>query len=515
VMASQRALEALAYEDALRNFDAARTLLPESDRAAHARVLRHRALALRGMARTDQALAAFAEALTLAAAGPDRDAILYERARLQLDLFHGREALADLQVLLAHAHQSGDRPLELSMMLDLGRAHYILSLDDPSFVQPTRESYERTYALARELGDRSTMAKALALTTWLTDYIDGYREQAIKNVTEANALAERVGDEDLQIECSMARQRFLTPGQAAPEADRLRERLKARRDPIRLKEHSFLMMWHCWGRAEFERCVEVCDEGTALAAELGSEPVQYSTIKAFALMDLGRFDAAWDALQQEVADDRHPFGRAMRQLGVAVYVEHLSALDRAAKVGREVMEEAGRLSRRWMQQWMVDLLTTVSARLGDQELRTYIDTAGAANGFRPSGLAMAERCLSEGNPGEALELIRQFARGAEQNGVRRHHIVALEAELRALGELGHWAEMVQRADVALAEAAETGFKAMSWRIRGHRACARLEIGDQAGAERDTEAACQLLKALAATVPDPTLRASLEADPAAR
>jgi tetratricopeptide (TPR) repeat protein len=515
VMAGESALQALAFEDALRNLDAACTLLPEADRATRARALRHRALALRGMGRTDEALAAFAQALALASAGPDYDGILYERAELQLDLFHGREAIEDLEVLRDRSRQSGDRPLELKVMLDLGRAQYILSLDDPSFVQPTRESYDRTYALSRELGDRRTMVKVLALTTWLTDYIDGYREQAIKNAAEAVSLAEQVGNEDLQIECLMARLRVLAPGQAAGEAERLHQRLKLRRDPIRLKEYCFQLMWYYRRRAEFERCVEICDEGTALAAQLGSEPVQYSTIKALALMDLGRFDAAWDALQHEISDERHPFGRTMKQLGVTVYLEQLGALERAATTARDVLEEARRLNRTWMQQWMVDLLTALSVRLDNQELRAHIDATLAATHFRPSGLAVAQRHLREGNPGAALELITRVARHAEANGFRRERIVAWEAELRALEQLGRWAEAAQHADDALAEAEATGFRAMTWRILSHRARARMEIGNRAGAVRDAEAARQLLAALAATVPDPELRASFEADPTAQ
>lgn len=400
-------------------------------------------------------------------------------------------------------------------MLGLGRAQYILSLDDPSFVQPTRESYERTYALSRDLGDKSTMAKTLALTIWLVDYLDGYREQAVRNLAEANSLAEQVGDEELQIDCSVARLRLLAPGQAAPEVERLLERLSARRDPIRLKEFYFSLMWHYWVRGEFERCVEVCDQGVALAAQLGSEPVQYSTIKALALMDLGRFDAASDALEQEISDEQHPFGRAMRQLGVAAYLEHLGALDRAAIVGRELLEEARRLKRTWMQQWMVDMLTALSARMGDRELRDYVDTTAAAIGFRPSSLAVAERRLAEGNPGEALELLEQFSRAAEQSGIRRNRVVALEAELRALGALGRWAEMARRADAALLEGEGIGFKAMTWRIRSQRARARLELGDRTGATRNREAARQVLESLLTSVPDQGLRACLEADPTAR
>jgi hypothetical protein len=54
-----------------------------------------------------------------------------------------------------------------------------------------------------------------------------------------------------------------------------------------------------------------------------------------------------------------------------------------------------------------------------------------------------------------------------------------------------------------------------WRILGHRARARVNIGDRAGAARDAEAARQILAAVAASVPDPGLRVCLEADSLAR
>src|SRR2546426_2655257 len=42
-----------------------------------------------------------------------------------------------------------------------------------------------------------------------------------------------------------------------------------------------------------------------------------------------------------------------------------SALDRAEAAAKDVLEQAGRLSRAWMQGAMVDLLTIVGARRGD------------------------------------------------------------------------------------------------------------------------------------------------------
>jgi len=90
-------------DEALRDLDAARTVLPTDDAEGIVRVLGLRARALRGLARIDEAFAAFAQALEIAPSGAARDAVLQARARLELDLFRGREALADLDPLLASA----------------------------------------------------------------------------------------------------------------------------------------------------------------------------------------------------------------------------------------------------------------------------------------------------------------------------------------------------------------------------------------------------------------------------
>ena len=97
--------------------------------------------------------------------------------------------------------------------------------------------------------------------------------------------------------------------------ERIAAALERRGDLIALNEHLFDSMWTYWRAARFADCVACCDRATALAARLGIPPVQYGTIKSFALVDLGRFDEAWQALEQEVADDEHPFGQAFQHLG--------------------------------------------------------------------------------------------------------------------------------------------------------------------------------------------------------
>ena len=239
---------------------------------------------------------------------------------------------------------------------------------------------------------------------------------------------------------------------------RIRERLEKRRDPLRLKEHLFWLMWHYWLRADFEQCVATCNEGIALSAQLGSPPVQYASIKGLALTDLGRFDEAWASFQEEVADDAHPFGRCMRELGTAMWLETLGALDRAEATAKEVLEEAGRLSRVWMQRAMVDLLTIVGARRGVHypEVAGWDEKKAGLIDLRLVPLAAAAAALARRDFAQALVLADQSAEETSRLGLRRARIIALELATRALAGLERWDELLAHADAALAESEADG-----------------------------------------------------------
>jgi predicted ATPase/class 3 adenylate cyclase len=513
VRAAERALDALAFEDALRDLDAARTVLPESDAEGAVRVLRLRARALRGLVRLDEALAAFAEALQIAPSGAERDAVLQARARLKLDLFRAGEAIDDLDSLLARARQAGDRQREVELLLMRSRGHYILSLDQPGYAEKTRTSYAEAYTLAKEIGDKRAMCQALIPTSWFTDYWQEYHSQAVANIEEARALAADLGDEELEIEAASARIKLLTLGEGYAEALHLRQRLEARRDPVRLKEHLFWLMWLYWMRGDFEQCIVTCDEGIALAAQLGSPPVQYASIKGLALTDLGRFDDAWASFQQEVADDAHPFGRCMRELGVALWLAALGALDRAEALAKEVLAEAGRLSRTWMQRGMVDLLTVIAARRGDAgaNLAAWVLKKSEEIGFHPSPLAAAEAALARGEFAQAVEVADQLAEGARKLGQQRGCLIALEWGLQARAGLQRWEEIIERADAAILEAEEKSFRTRLWRMLVWRARGRDATGDAKGASDDRAAATRLLDEMTGCIADPELRAAFEAD----
>lgn len=514
VRAAERALEALAFEDALRDLESARGVLPGNDAAGAMKVLRLRARALRGLGRIDEALDAFAEALEIAPGGAERDAVLQARARLKLDLFKAREALDDIAPLLADAQSAGDEQREVELLLMRSRGLYIRSLDETGYPEKTRDSYEEAYTRAKEIGDKRSMCQALIPTSWFTDYWPEYHDQAAANVAEAAALAEELDDEELRIEASTARIKLLKIGEAHEEAMRLHALLAARRDPVRLKEHLFWMMWHHYMRGDFESCVATCDEGVALAEQLGSPPVQYASIKGLALTDRGRFDEAWTSFQQEVADDAHPFGRCMRQLGVAAWLMALGALDRAEETGKEVLEEAGRLSRAWMQRLMVDLLTQVGARKGDagEPLAVWVVKKSDELGLHPSPFAMVEAALARGEFTRALEVADMLAAGAAELGQQRGYLIAVECGLHARAGLEQWEGILERADAAIREAEVSDYRLRWWRMLAWRARAREASGDQKGAGDDRAAARSLLDDMAGRIGDPELRAAFEADP---
>ena len=68
-------------------------------------------------------------------------------------------------------------------------------------------------------------------------------DTAVANAEEALALANELGDEDLWGDAALSRLRLLSPGDNMGEAEALRARFEARRDPVRLNDHCFWMMW--------------------------------------------------------------------------------------------------------------------------------------------------------------------------------------------------------------------------------------------------------------------------------
>ena len=507
-LAARNAIAAVAPEDAVRSIDAALELLGDSDGARTAELLTVRARANRAIPRIDDALADLAAALRVAPLGPPHEAVLRQRAWLHLDRFDGQAASNDLSIVLDAVRARGDRPAELDTLLALARARYVRSLDDQSYAPIARATYEEAYELAAAVDDRRAMIEALLSTMWFTDYWIDYAPTARANIDEALRLAADLGDERLFIETQSAALARAAGPDVAESAERLRERLEALHDPVRLKELYFALMWCYLSQAELDRCVETCDLAVDLARQLGSPPVQYGSIKAVALTELGRYDLVEAALDEEVTDDDHPFGQAMQALARANYLAALEAWEPAAAAALDAMQRASRLSRIWMQEWLLAIAVSMAARAGDTKFAetAQIEAIAEAAGLAPAMLPLAEAKLSAGRAKDSRDLLEREIASLVQTDDRRLDLArALECLGRVSVKLGHWDEALAAADRGLSLTTRSGQLPLTWKLRGCRARALAHLGrtEEAGTDRDRAAAD--FELLASRIHDPALR----------
>lgn len=335
---------------------------------------------------------------------------------------------------------------------------------------------------------------------------------------EALQIVDGLDDAQLEGESILPRFTFswrssrLAPEEIDREADALHQRLLTLRDPIRLNEFYFFSMWRTLNRGPRDRCVKICDQGIALSNQIRIPPVQYATLKSFALMDLGQFDLAWASLEQEVSDADHRFGAANRQLAMVVYLQRVCAHERSVEMAQRLIPEVIALRRPWMMNFILTALGRIMGHgEGDTALIASIQATIQSLEVAPNRLMLAEMQSLEGNLDEAHALVLPITEGAKQNGLERMLVDSAEVELRILAKLNRWQDSIARADDALATTARSGFDALRWRILAHRSAAHLALEDARSAEADLEGAAQLLRSISATIPEPEHRRSLEAD----
>jgi predicted negative regulator of RcsB-dependent stress response len=444
---------------------------------------------------------------------------LARRAQLLLDTFQGKGALRDYQRLLDEARRRGDRREELDALLGLARASYVVALDETKLDLATacRQLYEDAYQLARELDDKRATVRALLGTRWFADFWPQHMEKVIANLQEALAISREIGDEDLVIGCQLATWRLLPRAEGEELSEELGRRLREQHNLHRLNDLYFGMMWanYQWGR--LERAVDACDAGIKLADEIGVPPVQYPTLKALALLRLGRFGDAREALEREVIDEQHAFGQAMQTLGTGMYFLELLEYENAAEAFRSLVEQARRLRRTWMRTWGQELL--VRSLLGAGKL----DSASVAKieadlDQIPATLAadvMAEVHLAQQRPAEAVSQAETAALQAQQKGRTPAYLGALEVKARALLQLGRLHQAVAAADEALALADEIRALPMVRRIQEVRGGMLLRLGRKDEAGQAFEAATDAANRLAESISDATLKRQFLASPEIR
>jgi len=479
-----------------------------------------------------EALAFFARAAELAGPGPTRRAALRARGELLLGLFHGREATVDLELATREAAAEGAAAEEMEALLWLGRACYVVALDYGPAIGHSFHALERARQLAVQLGDRRGEALALILTQRNADsFAPESRLQVAANAERALAIARELGDEALEVDAlraaGRARMQVGSPagmGFGYPagmlvgyreDIEQITVSLERRGDLIALNEHLFDSMWTYWRLGRFADCVTCSDRATALAGRLGIPPVQYGTIKSFALLDLGRFDEAWQALEQEVADDDHPFGQAFQRLGQTWWYLATGDVERVLRDVPRVFADARELKRAWMIVFAETMLAAaIVATQPDGNSAAALKAAVEAAGGRLTGDGLVAAQLLAGNADAALAECERSLPQLDAEGRARFYWTTEELRIRALLALGRFTEVCQAVDAALAVVTPLGWQSLAWRLRASRAAALAGLGDKTAAAAERRAAVDILMTVAGTLRDAAARARFLSRPAA-
>ena len=503
-LTGERALDALAFEDALKQLDLAASVLADGHPGPLARVQGLRSEALRGAERIPESLEALNLAVKLAPDQASRDDLTLQRCRMLLDLWRGPEALADLEQLLDRARAGGDPRHELEVQRWVARAYYVMSLDHTGFPEKARTAFERTIELAGELGADKIRGATLVATANLVDYWPDYRAQAVANLEEAEAIAAKLGDEELDIDVATARLGGGDVGLSAGEA--ILARLIARRDPFRLNAHYFRMMWAAFGAGAYERCAEICDAGVELAYRIGTLPVQYPTIKARALIELGRFGDATASLDREIADEAHRFGAALQATGRFQYEAAVGDFDAALERAPHVIAESHVLARAWMLGWTAVTLTDLAlVYAGDVPALARIEALIADTGATLDRTARTALALARGDLAAART--EMDAKPSPLGRVSQFSRRLVELLVRARREAGEGQGAAAR--TTLSEAIDLARSKASipalWRLLGERAVVEdmLSLSETAAADRAEARA--LATQIAASIPNPRHR----------
>lgn len=483
------------------------------DRAAN--YLHRSGVAAAGRLATPEALASFAKAADLAGPGPIRRAALRARGELLMGLFRGKEAVSDLENAMHEAANDGAEDEQMEALLRLGRAYYVVGLDHKPAIGQSLNALHRAHGLAIRLGDRRAEARALIPTHYHVDFEPSYRAEARANGERALSIARELNDPDLEIDALRAVHRLGNNSVRLESIETIAEALERRGDLITLNEHIFHAMWTFWRGAYFIRCVATCERGMALAERLGIPPVQYGTIKSLALIDLGRFDQALVALDQEVADADHPFGRTFQGLGRLQWLHQAADHMRVISEAPQVIASAKALQRSWMVPWAENILAfafvaTASDVTPEADLITTVEASGA----KLVDDALIAFHLRFGRPAHALNDCEARLSRLKAEGLMRNYWITEELRIRALLALGRFEEVIAAADSAIQIGEKLDFWILVWRLHAARASALNELGLTEALDARQVGSNVLLK-IAETLRDPVGRAQFLAQPEAR
>jgi len=458
-----------------------------------------------------EALNYFNQALHFAETDIERIQLLSHRAKLFVEMFRGREAVSDYEQLLKEAKKMSDRKLELEFTLGLAKAYYIINLDHLDFASKFRETCESAYKLALELDEKAGMVQSLILTIWFNEHFPEYSEQSIENVKQALIISYETGNEDLIIDSKIALAHALSRAgydkESAGQSEELIKKLEERHDLPRLKEIYNRFMWIHLRLGNFVKSIECCNAGIRLATDLGVPPVQYPTIKALALLKLGYYDSAWQSLQEEVSDNEHLFGIAMKNAGIGEYYFELMDYDKVSEISKVVIQQANNLGRGWIRNWAFNKYAMAQMRsnqLDGTNLDEVIQNLTIMNIPFPDDV-IVEMDLATGDLDKALQRSVELCSISSDKGARPYYLNVLELQLRILLKMQKPEDVIILAGNGIKMAEEMKYLPILWRIKFAKEQAFNMLGKKDDALNEHKSIITIIEGLMDNISDVRLR----------
>ena len=308
-----------------------------------------------------------------------------------------------------------------------------------------------------------------------------------------------VGDPDLLIDAEFAVLRTLRATALKEAGEDMLVRLEARRDPVRLKEHCFWMMWVYLGAAEFERCVDDL-RSRAWSSPLSSGRRRCSTDRSRRSRSL---EAGGSTRSRTPSPRRSPTTTTRSDTRIArlartEYLATVGALEQAAGEGVAAFHEATLVSRP-----LDAALVGQPAHVGARPARTS-GAAGSVLACRTSSTPARStaRCRLAPRsswppvaPASARDMLEPTLATLVGGGRIRElldgqllHATAALADGDAAGAIGE-------CRTALATALDHGYATIAWRLRVVLALAAEATGDAATAtEQRSQAVAEFARA---------------------
>ena len=461
----------------------------------------------------DEALGLYRRALALTDEGQGYDDILVKSAQLRLDLYQGEQAIQAYQLLLQRAEQQGDAERNVEFLVGLGWAHYIVAMDRPTSdaIRSSWNAYEEAYQAAKEHDDWRSIIQARVGTRYHVMFSMDFFAEAQHNIDEALALSREMNDERLWLDSWMAAFHFRTPIEWVCEGERLASMLPPDLDRASLIELKFLLQVAHGVTGDLDRSVAYGNDCIDLATASGAPPVQYPSYKALALLQQGLYAQAWQALQQDVTDEAHPFAFTFKSFVTGVYLADVLAYTEAAHLLTQVIERARLLHR----PWLVDLATVHHARVlalsgladdadltANSKALSQLSTTLLARIVGLPAVALGECALALNQPAAALDHLLEAIAAAERESRCPDVVMACEVLARSYLKLERFQEALEVADRALHQAEQMNHRSAQWRLLDVRAQALQAAGFQAAARKTARRCASMLQEIAVDMPEP-------------